>query len=478
MTLFSAREQRWLAPALAGLFATVVSLIAIGTPSLWGDEVVTVMSATRSWSDLWVMLGHFDAVHGAYYIMMHVWIDFFGVSPISVRVPSAIGVGIAAAGVVTFVRLFRPTAPAVVAGLVFALLPRVQEMGGEARSYGITMAFAAWLLVVGQSAASSNTARGWLGYAALLALGTVWFVYLPLLALSQIVVLAWLYPLSRRSAAVAVIGAGIIVAPFLWVAFRQREQIAWIAAAGLNGPLEVLVSAWFGERRVAVIGWALIILAVILAIRRKKQDPLLMTAAVTALGPLAVLWASSFVVPVFAPRYLITSVPSVAILIALALVQLWSWRRVVGAATALLMLLVTLPVLVAQRDPHAKHDFDWAELAAIVQTSAQPGDGIIFDESGRLWARPRLAMHGYPSSFSQVDDVLGLGLTAEDVWDTHVLSIDQADWLGKLGMYDRIWLVEHAGQPIEHERATLEGAGFKAGETQIIHSTQLTLFSR
>ena len=125
-----------------------------------------------------------------------------------------------------------------------------------------------------------------------------------------------------------------------------------------------------------------------------------------------------------------------------------------------------------------QREADWAELAALVQTSAQPGDGIIFDESGEPWFRPRLAMRGYPAGFDQVDDVLGTGLVAEDVWDTQVLSIDQADWLGKLGMYDRIWLVEHVGQPSEHERATLEAAGFRAGETQLIHSTQLTLFSR
>lgn len=470
---------RRLAPAaLVGVFATAVSLIAIGTPSFWGDEVATIMSATRSWSELWAMLGHVDAVHGAYYVLMHVWIDWFGAGPVSIRVPSAIGVGLAAAGVVTFVRQLRPTSLAVVAGVLFALLPRVHDLGGEARPYALTMAFAAWLLVAGQSAARANTAWRWLGYTVLLALGTIWFVYLPLLALSQLVVLAWRHPQIRRGVVAAVAGTAVAVSPFLWLAFRQRDQIAWIASAGINGPINVLVSAWFARWPMAVAGWALMMLVVGVAIRRRTHDSLVLTALATVFVPLVLLWLASFVAPVFAPRYLAMSLPSVSVLMALGLSELWSWRRAAGATVAMIVLLLTVPILISQRAPHAKHDSDWAELAALVQTSAQPGDGIIFDESGEPWFRPRLAMRGYPAGFDQVDDVLGMGLVAEDVWDTQVLSIDQADWLGKLGMYDRIWLVEHVGHPSEHERATLEAAGFRAGETQLIHSTQLTLFSR
>ena len=160
----TATWQRIVPPVAVGVFATLLSLIAIGVPSLWGDEVATVMSATRSWPELWAMLGHVDAVHGAYYLLMHGWVGLFGASPVSLRVPSAIGVKMAAAGVVQLVRLFKPLGLAIVAGAVFAMLPRVFDLGAEARPYAITMAFAAWLLVAGQQAARRNTAWHWAGW--------------------------------------------------------------------------------------------------------------------------------------------------------------------------------------------------------------------------------------------------------------------------------------------------------------------------
>ena len=66
-------------------------------PSLWGDETVSIMSAERSLPSLFSALGHIDAVHGGYYLFLHGWIGLFGASELSVRLPSAIAVGFAAA---------------------------------------------------------------------------------------------------------------------------------------------------------------------------------------------------------------------------------------------------------------------------------------------------------------------------------------------------------------------------------------------
>ncbi|HTI34465.1 MAG TPA: hypothetical protein VL422_12355, partial [Miltoncostaea sp.] len=39
--------------------------------SMWRDEAVTYDMARRSLPDLWATLGHADAVHGLYYLLMH-----------------------------------------------------------------------------------------------------------------------------------------------------------------------------------------------------------------------------------------------------------------------------------------------------------------------------------------------------------------------------------------------------------------------
>jgi mannosyltransferase len=85
------------AVALIAAAAALVSLTGSWIPSLWGDEAASIMSATRSLPSLFRMVGTVDAVHGAYYLGLHFWVNLFGASPFSVRLPSALAVGAARA---------------------------------------------------------------------------------------------------------------------------------------------------------------------------------------------------------------------------------------------------------------------------------------------------------------------------------------------------------------------------------------------
>ena len=71
------------------VFALVVSLAGIGVPGLWFDEVATLAASQRSWDALGRMLTDVDAVHAAYYALMHVWLGVVGYTPALLRVPSA-----------------------------------------------------------------------------------------------------------------------------------------------------------------------------------------------------------------------------------------------------------------------------------------------------------------------------------------------------------------------------------------------------
>src|SRR5580693_4897211 len=120
------RRGRLLDPLAVALLAAVISSIAASRPSLWFDESATISaSAGRSLPELWGLLGRIDAVHGLFYLLMHGWFCLAPPTEFWSRVPSCLAVGIAAAGVVVFAKLFLPRTTAVCAGLVFAILPRV-----------------------------------------------------------------------------------------------------------------------------------------------------------------------------------------------------------------------------------------------------------------------------------------------------------------------------------------------------------------
>ncbi|MBC7591195.1 MAG: hypothetical protein H7226_09185 [Salinibacterium sp.] len=122
-------RSRMLVPLVVGLAGAAVSAVAIATPSVWFDEAATVSATTRSIPDLLRMLGNVDAVHGLYYGLMHVVFGAVGFHPLSLRLVSALAVGVTAALVVVLDRQLRPGWYGIITGVVFCLLPRVTWMG-------------------------------------------------------------------------------------------------------------------------------------------------------------------------------------------------------------------------------------------------------------------------------------------------------------------------------------------------------------
>ncbi|MCU1513328.1 MAG: hypothetical protein JWO10_418, partial [Microbacteriaceae bacterium] len=131
-------RSRATAPAIVGLFGFLISAAGSWIPSVWYDEAATITSASRSWTELWREIQHVDAVHAAYYSLMHVVFWVFGYSPLTLRLPSAVAVGVTAALIVVLVRRLADARTAVIAGILFCMLPRTTWMGGEGRSYAIS----------------------------------------------------------------------------------------------------------------------------------------------------------------------------------------------------------------------------------------------------------------------------------------------------------------------------------------------------
>ncbi|CAN5143148.1 glycosyltransferase family 39 protein [soil metagenome] len=403
--------------ALLGAAGWLFTFIGSWIPAFWGDEAASVMSAERPLATIWRELGRVDAVHGAYYLFLHFWIDAFGASELSVRLPSTIAAGVAVAGTVVlahrlFARSTSPRAVAVVAGLVMILLPRVSYMAAEGRSYAIGTAVATWLTVLFVTLLQRRVTRRlpWIGFALLFAASIYVFLYLVLLAVVFAVALLAARPgraVIRRWFSAVTAGV-LLAAPVIVYALGEHGQISFLDRRNYVTFTRMFVIQWFGNPWLALACWALIVVAVVALIRsRDRAVALLLGWVVLPMGLL--IFGNAVVAPMYTIRYLSFCTPAVSILVAFGVCALFSRGAAAGwirAAAVLALLALALPTDVFQRTEFAKDGgSDLRQAAQVIGSQAKAGDAVVFDETAKPSRKPRLALHLYPQYFTGLSDV-------------------------------------------------------------------------
>ncbi|MGK9148058.1 glycosyltransferase family 39 protein [Plantibacter flavus] len=475
------RIPRWLPAPAVGVAAGALAFTGSGNPSYWGDEAASVLAATRPLPVLWQMLGHVDAVHGAYYLFLHVWIGWFGSAEGVARFPSAVATGFAAAGVVVLARQLFGTPTGVLAGLVFAIIPQVTRMGVEARSYAFGMAVAVWLthwfIVLLRRRIVRR--RDWVLFAVASAASVYLFLYLALLVLVHLaaamslrpgraVVRRWLWSLSI---------ALVLALPILIAGVAERGQIAFLGRRDYATASSVLVGQWFELPAFAMVAWALMLIApigVLTSRRRTDERYGLAIIAVWVVMPTAILIiGNELLTPMYNLRYVTFCTPAVAILIALGvrtLVGALSGTRTPLAGTALTFALLAglaAPAIIGQRGEFAKDDgSDLRQTADVVAAHATAGDAIVFDQSVKPSRRSRLAIDLYPTAFAGLDDV-ALTTSFRDrpsLWDA-VRPL--ADVHAELLAHDTVWVVE--GSSATPDVASLRALGYTVEASYPVH---------
>ena len=422
-----------IAPLAVAALGFTISAVGIGIPSIWYDEAATITAATRSWPQLWAMLGNVDAVHGLYYFLMHVVFDVFGYSPLALRMPSALAIGVAAALVVVLGRQLGRPRLALIAGVVFCLLPRVTWAGTEGRSYALTAVAAVLLSIVFVKAHTVYSRRWWALYAVVAVVACILFVYVALVIVAHGVTVALaLYRRDRmavffaRRWAVATSAAGLVAAPFVLAVMAQDGQVAWIPRLGWGTVQSVFRGQWFyGSEPFAIVAWALIALGVIVHLRRRRGGVLLSTILPALLLPTVALLAVSLVhSPLYLPRYLTMCTPFVALAIALGIDAI-RWRPAV-VGTVVLIAALAVPQVAWQRLPEAKENASWAAVADLVahERSLDGPDATTVFIYGNVQRHPsataRVMAYSYPDAFADSIDLTLLTPAAEtaQLWET------------------------------------------------------------
>jgi len=464
-----------------GVSATAVSAAGSWIPSLWGDEAASVLSAQRSLPSLFRMLGSVDAVHGTYYLFLHFWVQAFGASPFSVRFPSAIAVGVAVAGIVVLGSRLAENRVGVFAGIVAVFLPRITDMGEEARGYAMSAAGIVWLtiLLVQIVSLERPKRRLWLVYCiGLAACGYLFLFSLLIVVAHAVIVLGSRQRAILRPWARATLGSVVLAGAVIGFGIHESGQIAFLANRDNTNIRTLLVTQWFGNDLMALIAWALIITAIAVwafgiyrthrdsgepsALRdsRARRPALVPLAATWLLGPPAILLAVNSVHAVYSSRYLSFAAPAAALLIGWLLARV----RPQIVAIPLLALVVAASSIsyLAQRTPFAKNNSDWSQIADTIKANSEPGEGILFDEGTRPSRAPRLALRTYPSAFAGLTDV-ALKAPWYDTTNWHDSVYPSSAIAARIGSMKTLWLVEYrlpGTQADTYDRSILSSLGF------------------
>ena len=464
--------------AVPGLLTLAVGVQGIRAPSYWRDEAATISAVHRPLPALLRMLTSVDAVHGAYYLIMWPVARLAGTGELVMRLPSVLAMSTTALVIVAIGRRTVPGKAGLVAGLVWALLPATSWYGQNARPYAMAamLACAASYLLLRML---ESTERKWLAWYAvsLAGLGAMNLFGLLLIPAHGItVVLSTRRNHRRRGRLVHDLGrwlaaaglAALSMAPLMVLAWRQRADIGWIPP--LNHHEATTVAVWAGSLAVSQVAELIIVTGVAFAaaagwpvLTHKFPGRLLSLTVPWLVTPLALLAVASLVKPVFEFRYILISVPAVALLAGAAISAL---ERTAGVAAVAILALTAVPGQQAVRGPQGRFEnIRW--LDQIIAARELPGDAVLYSWSG--W---RQAAAAYPYGLARLDDVAQdeTPLQAGNLLGT---DLPAAEVIKRLRAVSRVWLVQ---MNISQQDPLLAGHDFRLVQTWQVADVWLQLY--
>ncbi len=465
-----------------------VVLWRAGAPTYWGDEMDTVSAVSRTVPQLIRLLGHVDAVHGLYYLLLWPVVRIAGTGQLATRIPSALAMAAAAAGITAIACRLASRRAGLCAALIFAALPTVTAQGHDARPYAAVTAaavLASYLLLRAQQDprpalfAAYGLALVLTGYIQLFGLLLVPAHAITLVGLERrrrleprdslalppvAVVRRWL---------ITVAAAGLVVTPLAYIGWEQRAQIAWIPRPGWHDGWELVATLTAGSAAAAVVIAALTAVGGILggaaavlpgrgalAAARGPDRRLACLAAPWLVLPPVVLVAASELKPVYNSRYITFCLPAVALLAGAGLASL---RVPARAAALVLVAALVAPTQLAYRTPGGGME----AVAQFLGAHEHPGDAIVYPEpSIPPWYL------AYPAAFSRLRD-LSLSQTPAAAGRLYADTVPLRVLFQRELTVDRIWMLPGRWNP-----ASFLAPGFRLTHEWNVDGQLVLLYSR
>lgn len=434
----------WFLPALA---TAVLGLWRASSIEIWLDELTSVSVASRSWSQILHTVRHVDAVHGAYYLFLHLWITLFGHSLLVMRLPGVAAVtGAAICVALTGRRLFGDRA-GFAAGAFFALTPAISRYATELRSYPFVAFAAALATFLFVRALENPSRRRWAGYAvALAAAGLLNLVAFTIVAGHVVGFVAYVYRneehwfLRARRFVVATVLATVAATPVVYYGMHQVQ-----AQIGL-APKPTLHDVFtMGPQAVCSVLGAGILLAAGAAAWGDPRIRAVTLATATALLPVAAIWVISRVGSdsyFFFARYLLFCVPAWALLAGAGVAAIRSTRVVVAVLVVFGVCVVPDQQEVHTDFAHSWYNYpglafpprDYRAAAQDVQRQYQPGDAGVFSNQIDIDE----GINFYLPADEQLRDLFQLKTPAQV---NNLFPVYCTDLQACLGDQSRVWMI-------------------------------------
>jgi len=465
-----AREY-WLLPIM--VLAALVRFYDLTAAAIWGDEGSSLLLSQHSLSEIWAHAAH-DVHPPLYFMLLHGWIDWFGDGIFSIRALSALP-GIITVGLgVWLVDLLATRRAALLAGILLALLPTAVRYSQEVRMYS-------WLglLLIGATIALVYWVRqprrnGYLVVYALLMAAAFYTHYFTALC----VISHWLWlavvrvqpgyrlrHIQRPAWWLANLGIVLLYLP--WVpnlidliqhmdALKANGDVGWEDPVTLSSLPSMIWSLLTQDDGGTLPRWLFItlpvallaIIGVALARDRSVFRGSILLALFGAL-PILLVFAVSFISPVFIERYLTAYALGLPMLVALAVDRLYARFRVL--ALAILVLFIGVELVGVKNNATAIPGEQFSVMVDYVNQHFVPGDQIVTGDM--LWylvyvyynrtdAKPLLYTPPQADGSSSRPNTYGFGtLMTSDVY------VDSLGELLKSG--GRVWLIGLAQMPDE-----------------------------
>ncbi|MGF1431216.1 glycosyltransferase family 39 protein [Kitasatospora sp. LaBMicrA B282] len=470
----------WLWPALLTLG---FGLRGIGRPTLWRDELASWSAASRSTGELLDMLKNVDAVSGAYYLLLHFWIGLLGDSPTVLRLPAALAMAGSAVLVVFIGRRLFDRWTALIAGLLFALVPSISLYSQQVRGYAfvVLMVSAATLTLL--RALERPTWWRWAGYA-LCVTGAGLFHLISVVFLlphAIVLVLRWRRSGERRVIRRFPVAVALGLLPLVPLAVLGRQQvgrqISWIVTPDMQS-FPALWSGLFFSPLVAGIVLAMSVLPLAWSTDRRRAVE---TGMIAALPIAAIYLISQGSTSYFLDRYVLFTVPAWCVLSAAAITALRP-RVVMAVVFVVGTALLGITDQRGLRGVGSHESVDDKGAAAIVAQGYRPGDAIVPDRGSKSFMMLDLAMRYYlPRQVEPVD----IFAARSEVRNDDLYAVECGDPAACIGDVQRVWVVTYSDADGKDPYANLPArevaalkAVFEPVEVQQVRQLTVALLER